>query len=1367
MTSPLKVLMLEDQLPKAEHLQQLLRNKRPNWQLSLVANRETFLQALEQFKPDVIVADHTMESFSALEALELSKNRKEQTAFIMITDALSEDVHELINHGANDFVLRDTPARLPAAIESALRHSNAEKERLAAIEKLNLNEENYRKLVQRISDGFMAVDVNWRFTYLNKKAEELFGKSADYLVGKNLWAEYPQQIYRNFYRAFHRAMTTQEIGHIADFSTLFNRWIEATIYPSLSGLSIFFRDISEERKKEEKIKESEEKYRTLFELALDGIFLADYNGNILDVNSSLCAIFGQPRDKIVGTNLFAGFLRDEAARLEKPHPGEEVPRLIEKTLVKGDGTIVYVETSSRRLPNGQIQGIVRDISERKQKEIELQESEEKYRNLIDRTTDGVMIYSMTGQILDLNHNSSQFLGYSRDELLNMSITDLFYPEELVKRPLAFDRLQAGFAVIDYRRLRRKDGSSVELEISTTMLPDGNLMAFGRDVSERRILQKEQQRNLEELAAVYKLNFALSRANSVEAIFDEAMNTLQETIHSDRCAILLYDPDGVVRFKAWHNLSQEYRQAVEGHSPWTRETRNAEPVFVADTEVDDNVARWRPHFRSEGIRALGFIPIMQNGHLLGKFMLYSDQPREFTGRESRLAQNIASHVGFAIERQKAEDELRLKENAISSSISGMGMTDLSGKIIYANDALARMWGFADKKQLLGRSLPEFFDGDRVYQTIQALQTRGYDNGEDMAKREDGSLFPVAFSATVISNDKGEPVCMFGSFIDISERKKAEERIINEKQLSDSIINSLPGVFYLYDEDGSFLRWNRNFELVTEYTGEEIRKMHPLDFYDISFQPIIQKRIRDVFAGDVSGIEVIITTRTGHKIPLFCHSVAINYEGKKCLLGMGIDISARKQAEEKIRIFNDRFQTLSRATNDAVWDWNLVTNEVWWNESFFNVLGFDPRSSVPVLEEWTRKGHPDERETIVNKLKALKRGEINSWEGEYRFQLPDGSWGTALNRAYLLKDAEGNPTRIVGALMDITERKRLVRELEVLSLIAKETGNGVLIFDRESGKTTWVNEGFTRLTGYSLRDIYGKTPAELLYGPETDLKTMAYLQEQKRKGLPYAADVLIYTRTGEKKWHYINGQPMRDENGELTKYFVLSTDVSDRLRLEDERLNFKINQQKEISRAIIHGQESERNELGRELHDNINQILSAVNIKLEFSLEHYDNSRQIVQDCRSNLQDAIHEIRQLSHRMVTPRFSEISMQDILFNLVAKYAGRLDIRLDTSEMNEDLIPNDVKATLFRIMQEQLTNVQKHAHASQVLIRIHNEPDLVSLRISDNGVGFDMSIAHDGIGILNMKNRVDVYNGSVEIVSAPGDGCTLQVTVPLNKQH
>ena len=326
MTSPLKVLMLEDQLPKAEHLQQLLRNKRPNWQLSLVANRETFLQALEQFKPDVIVADHTMESFSALEALELSKNRKEQTAFIMITDALSEDVHELINHGANDFVLRDTPARLPAAIESALRHSNAEKERLAAIEKLNLNEENYRKLVQRISDGFMAVDVNWRFTYLNKKAEELFGKSADYLVGKNLWAEYPQQIYRNFYRAFHRAMTTQEIGHIADFSTLFNRWIEATIYPSLSGLSIFFRDISEERKKEEKIKESEEKYRTLFELALDGIFLADYNGNILDVNSSLCAIFGQPRDKIVGTNLFAGFLRDEAARLEEHLPGEEVPR---------------------------------------------------------------------------------------------------------------------------------------------------------------------------------------------------------------------------------------------------------------------------------------------------------------------------------------------------------------------------------------------------------------------------------------------------------------------------------------------------------------------------------------------------------------------------------------------------------------------------------------------------------------------------------------------------------------------------------------------------------------------------------------------------------------------------------------------------------------------------------------------------------------------------------------------------------------------------------------------------------------------------------------------------------------------------------
>ena len=304
-------------------------------------------------------------------------------------------------------------------------------------------------------------------------------------------------------------------------------------------------------------------------------------------------------------------------------------------------------------------------------------------------------------------------------------------------------------------------------------------------------------------------------------------------------------------------------------------------------------------------------------------------------------------------------------------------------------------------------------------------------------------------------------------------------------------------------------------------------------------------------------------------------------------------------------------------------------------------FDPRSSVPVLEEWTRKGHPDERETIVNKLKALKRGEINSWEGEYRFQ-PSG-WRLGHRAEPRLpaqrRRRKSNPDR---RRVDGYRTQKTCAGTGSPSPDRKGNRQRVLIFDRESGKTTWVNEGFTRLTGYSLRDIYGKHRRNSFYGPETDLKNhgLPAGAEAKRTALcSRRAD--LYQDRG-KKWHYINGQPMRDENGELTKYFVLSTDVGS-CRLEDERLNFKINQQKEISRAIIHGRESERNELGRNCTTTSTRYFLP-SISLSSRWNTMTTAGRSFRDCRSNLQDAIHEIRQLSHRMVTPRFSEISMQDI---------------------------------------------------------------------------------------------------------------------------
>jgi signal transduction histidine kinase/ActR/RegA family two-component response regulator len=155
-----------------------------------------------------------------------------------------------------------------------------------------------------------------------------------------------------------------------------------------------------------------------------------------------------------------------------------------------------------------------------------------------------------------------------------------------------------------------------------------------------------------IRVLYTLVDGLSRAHSAEAIYDEALQALMSTVTPDRASVLVFDDAGVMRFRAWRRLSAAYRSAVEGHSPWARDARNPEPVVVPDVFADPALAPFAPVFRAEGVGALGFIPLVAQGELLGKFMLYYDKPHEFSADEIQFAQTIAHHVAFGLQRSQA-------------------------------------------------------------------------------------------------------------------------------------------------------------------------------------------------------------------------------------------------------------------------------------------------------------------------------------------------------------------------------------------------------------------------------------------------------------------------------------------------------------------------------------------------------------------------------------------------------------------------------------------------------------------------------------------------------------------------------------------
>ena len=176
-----------------------------------------------------------------------------------------------------------------------------------------------------------------------------------------------------------------------------------------------------------------------------------------------------------------------------------------------------------------------------------------------------------------------------------------------------------------------------------------------DIDRHRQAEEELRRRVTQLQTIYQLNDAVSRAEAVEEIYREALEGLGQSLNVDRAAILIFDPDGVMRFKSWRGLSERYRQAVEGHSPWPSTACDPEPVLVPDVARDAALADYLPMLRAEGIRALAFVPLCHGRRLLGKFMLYYDQPHGFTAEEVRLAQNVAGPVGFAIARRQADEE----------------------------------------------------------------------------------------------------------------------------------------------------------------------------------------------------------------------------------------------------------------------------------------------------------------------------------------------------------------------------------------------------------------------------------------------------------------------------------------------------------------------------------------------------------------------------------------------------------------------------------------------------------------------------------------------------------------------------------------
>ncbi|HEX6431256.1 MAG TPA: PAS domain S-box protein [Niastella sp.] len=473
----------------------------------------------------------------------------------------------------------------------------------------------------------------------------------------------------------------------------------------------------------------------------------------------------------------------------------------------------------------------------------------------------------------------------------------------------------------------------------------------------------------------------------------------------------------------------------------------------------------------------------------------------------------------------------------------------------------------------------------------------------------------------------------------------------------------------------------------------------------------------------------------------------------------DITEQKNSEEVLRQSELKFRSLIENSSDIITMANAEGNIFYGSPSAKKIFGYEESDymgrhvcsfihpdSLPAVGELLENlmTHPDELFTI--ELKMFDKPGNERWVQ-----------GLASNMLQM-----PGINALVGNFRDITERKKaeeLIKESEYLyKNLFYKSPLPISVCEADSLQFVEVNEATVQLYGYTRKEFMKMSAFDIM-SPEE--------KQELQQSLPKAShsNRSSILRKHIKKnnetifvevWaHAIN---YKGRNA----WLVLTNDITEKIQLQNQLVEEKIRRQQEIAKAVIDAQENERETLGRELHDNISQVLTTARLYLNCAKDTPAMQENMIKRSIETISSAIEEIRRLSKSMIETFHKEVglelSLNDLIENI--RLAQPCKIILKFSVPDEQLLDDKLKMTIFRIVQEQLNNTIKHAEASEVHIAIIQNSHLLRVTIADDGKGFDTTHKRKGIGITNIISRTELFNGRVKIDSSPGNGCWMQIS-------
>ena len=806
--------------------------------------------------------------------------------------------------------------------------------------------------------------------------------------------------------------------------------------------------------------------------------------------------------------------------------------------------------------------------------------------LLDNVSDAIISTDENFRIKTWNKAAEKIYGLSFYDVQDRITKDVFHYEflndslELSRKKLIENGEWKGIVIFS-----RPDGKKVFLNASVSTLRNENnesigYVAVNRDITEiyqiKDLLQNEQ-----------RLNFALQGAG--DGVWEYNFQTKD----------VYYSP----AYKKMLGFSEH--EFVNDSQEWRGRIHSRDLSIVEGLEEKYNCCEIENHSIEYRIKNKSgkYIWILDRGMVIEKT------------EEGKPLKLIGTHTNIDYQK-KTEEKIK---SLLESAPDAMVIANEKGIIEIVNTQAEKLFGYT-RQEMMGKPI-EYLIPERYVQNHQSHrnifsqdpETREMGKGVELfARQKNGEEVPVEISLSPIYSEEG---LMISAVIrDTTERKKTEQRLVKAQQLLQSFMMNTPTMNWIIDEKNCFRFLNNSymkaFNLNPQHIGKSLYEIFPANICEA----FIQNNWRVWNSGSaLETVEEGVGPDGEKQIYQIFKFPLESEDGLRLLGGIALDITSNIINQQQLRLSNERYDYVSKATSDAIWDWDIQTDTIYRGEGFKSLFGYTEMSSTTQFK--LDHIHPNDRERIYSELKKALDGNIERWQDEYLFKCADGTYKTILDKGFIIRNENRQAIRMIGAMQDITEPRRLQDQL---------------------------------------------------------------VKEEERK-------------------------------------------------------------KKEVLQAIIHAQEKERHEISHELHDNVSQILTTCKLLLEAAIQRED--KNYLQQTKENLQKAIDEMRNISHRLNPATLKYIGLEGSITDLLNKINNTGSIKISFLSSLKDIhkINDDIQLALFRIIQEQLNNILRHADAKKVVIDLSGEKEKIKLTITDDGKGYDLQAKKHGLGLRNIFNRAE----------------------------